>query len=103
MMRKIKGCGNELCEAHKKKLTFKESETFCSKCGKTLVGVCKDCYTQLSADADKLCVRCHAKHEDRKDKAMKFAAGFGTGALAFGGVLLKYGSKTFAVVKKIKF
>ena len=101
-MRKIKGCGNELCEAHKKKLTSKESETFCSKCGKTLVGVCKDCYTQLSTDADKLCVRCHAKHEDRKDKAMKVAAGFGTGALAVGGIILKYGKKVLVVATKFK-
>ncbi len=101
-MGKIKGCGNESCEAHKKKLIYKESEAFCSKCGRPLVYVCKDCYTQLPADTDKYCVRCLAKHEDRKDKAKKVAAGVGGGALAVGGVMFKYGKKALDVVKKIK-
>jgi len=57
-MGKIKGCGNETCEAHKKKLIYKESESFCSKCGSPLVYVCKDCYTKLSDDTAKYCVRC---------------------------------------------
>lgn len=98
-MEKIKGCGNESCESHKKKLTYKDSEAFCSKCGSPLVYVCKDCYTQLPTDTDKYCVRCLAKHEDKKDKFKKVAAGVGGGALLVGGVILKYGKKAFAVVK----
>lgn len=101
-MGKIKGCSNEKCEAHKKKSTYKASETFCSKCGKPLVYVCKDCYTQLSDDYKKYCVRCNAKHEDRKIKAKKVAAGAGTGALAVGGIVLTFGKKAFEIVKKIK-
>lgn len=101
-MGKIKGCGNESCEAHKKKITYKDSETFCSKCGDSLVYICKDCYTQLSDDTENYCVRCLAKHEDRKDKAKKVAAGVGTGALAVGGVMFKYGKKAFDVAKKFK-
>ena len=101
-MRKIKGCGNESCESHTKKITYKESEAFCSKCGNSLVYVCKDCRTQLPDDGKKYCVRCFAEHEDRKDKAKKVAAGVGTGALAFGGVLFTYGKKAFDVAKKIK-
>lgn len=97
-MGKIKGCGNESCEAQKKKITYKESETFCSKCGSPLIYVCKDCYTQLPNDTEKYCVRCLAKHEDRKDKAKKFAAG----ALAVGGVILTYGKKALDIAKKIK-
>ena len=101
-MGKIKGCGNESCETHKKKITYKESEAFCSKCGSPLVYVCKDCHTQLPDDATKYCVRCFAEHEDRKDKAKKLAAGFGGGALAVGGFIFTYGKKVFDVAKKIK-
>ena len=101
-MGKNKGCGNESCEAHKNKIVYKETETFCSKCGNPLVCVCKDCYTQLPNDIDKFCVRCAAKHEDRKEKAKKVAAGVGGGAVAFAGVTFTCGKKVFEVVKKIK-
>lgn len=101
-MRKIKGCGNESCEAHKKKIIYKEAETFCSRCGNPLVYVCKDCYTQLPDDVEKYCVRCLAKHEDRKEKAKKVAAGVGGGALAIGGVILTVGKKALDVAKNIK-
>lgn len=101
-MGKIKGCGNESCEAHKKKITYKESEAFCSKCGSPLVYVCKDCYTQLPDDTKKYCVRCLAKHEDRKNKAKKVAARVGGGALTVGGVILANGKKALVVAKKIK-
>ena len=98
-MEKIKGCGNESCEAHQKKLICKESEAFCSKCGRPLVYVCKDCYTQLPPDTDKYCVRCLAKHEDRKDKAKKVAAWVsgtvGTGAMAI------FGKKVFRIIGKL--
>ncbi|KRU25041.1 hypothetical protein VT91_08440 [Clostridium sporogenes] len=101
-MGKIKGCGNESCETHNKKITCKESEAFCSKCGSQLVYVCKDCYTQLPNDSEKYCVRCFAKREDRKHKAKKVAAGVGGGALAIGGVILTFGKKALDVAKKIK-
>lgn len=101
-MGKIKGCGNEACEAFKKKTTYKETEGFCSKCGCVLAYVCKDCHTQLPDDTKKYCVRCLAEHEDRKDKAKKVAAGIGGGALAMGGVAFKYGKKAFTVIRKIK-
>ncbi|WP_089610378.1 hypothetical protein [Dehalobacterium formicoaceticum] len=101
-MGKIKGCGNESCEAHKKKITYKESETFCSKCGSPLVYVCKGCYTLLPDDTEKYCVRCLAKHEDRKSKVKKVAVEVGGGAVAVGGVILTFGKKAFDVAKKIK-
>ena len=63
-MGKIRGCGNESCESHKKKLIYKDSEAFCSKCGKPLVYVCKDCYTQLTTDTEKYCKRCLALLQD---------------------------------------
>ena len=101
-MKKIKGCGNESCEAHKKKRIYKESEAYCSKCGSPLVYVCKDCYTQLTSNTDKYCLRCLAEHKDRTDKIKKVAAGVGGAALTVGGVIYKYGKKAFDVVKTIK-
>jgi predicted amidophosphoribosyltransferase len=98
-MGKTKGCGNEACEAHKKKITYKETDGFCSKCGDPLVYVCKDCYTQLPDDTEKYCVRCLAAHEDKTDKARKVAAG---GVLAVGGVMLKFGKNVLDVVKMVK-
>jgi hypothetical protein len=97
-MGKIKGCGNEACETHKKKITCKESEAFCSKCGSPLVYVCKDCYTQLPDDTEKYCVRCLAKHEDRKDKAKKVVGS----ALAVVGVTFTLGKKALDFAKKTK-
>lgn len=101
-MGKIKGCGNESCVAHNKKVTYKKIETFCSMCGNSLVFVCKDCYTQLPDNSERYCVRCNAKHKDRKDKAKKAAVGVGSGALAVGGVILTFGKKAYDVAKKIK-
>jgi hypothetical protein len=98
----IKGCGIESCVARKKKITYKESEVFCSRCGSSLVHVCKDCYTQLPDNSEKYCVRCLAKHQDRKDKAKKVAVGVGGSALAVGGVILTVGKKVFDVAKKLK-
>jgi len=45
---------------------------------------------------------CLAKHQDRRDKAKKVAAGVGGDALAVGGVILTVGKKTFDVARKIK-
>ena len=101
-MGKIKGCGNESCVAHKKKITYKELEAFCSKCGSPLVYVCKDCYTQLPDDTEKYCLRCNAMHKDTKDKAMKILAGISSGALVVGGAILTHGKKVLNVVKIFK-
>ena len=100
-MGKIKGCGNESCEAHEKKLKYKESEAYCSKCGSPLVYVCKDCYTQLRAEDDKYCVRCLAKRKDKFWKISKDTAKVGGGTLGVGSVI--YGViKAIDWVKKIK-
>ena len=101
-MKKNKGCGNESCEAHKKKTTYKGSEVFCSKCGSPLVYICKDCYTQLPDDTDKYCVRCLGKHEDRKNNAKKIAGQVGKGALVVGGFILTYGKKVLYFAKDLK-
>lgn len=97
-MGKIKGCSNESCEAHKKKIKYKESEESCSKCRSSLVYVCKDCYTQLPNDTVKYCVRCLAKHTDRKIKVKKV----GGRVLAAGVTIITIGITAMDVTKKIK-
>ena len=74
-MRKNKGCSNESCQAYKKKRNYKETESFCSECGRPLVYVCKKCYKQLPTDAEIYCVRCEAEREDSKNKGIKFWGG----------------------------
>lgn len=97
-MGKNKGCGNELCEAHKKKIKYKESEVLCSKCRSSLVYVCKDCYTQLPDNTEKYCVRCLAKHTDRKIKVKKV----GGRVLAAGVTIFTIGITAMDVAKKTK-
>ena len=97
-MGKVKGCGDEKCVAHKKKIVYKDSESFCSKCGNSLVYVCKDCKTQMPGDSEKYCVRCLAKRKDRKDK-MKKAGG---GAVVAGGVLFTGAKKAIGIAAKMK-
>ena len=96
-MGKIKGCGNESCTAQKKKITYKESETFCSKCGSPLIYVCKDCYKPLPKDTEKYCVYCRAEHEDKKHKNWKVGTVVASSALVVGGVIKKYGKTAFDV------
>ncbi len=101
-MAKIKGCSNVSCQTHQKKITYKESEAFCSKCGTPLIYVCKDCYTQLSDGGEKYCVRCRAQHEDRKDKRNKIVVHAGGAILALGTFALTIGKKALSVVKNLK-
>ncbi len=101
-MRKSKGCANESCEAHKMKIRYKESESFCSKCASPLVYVCKECYTQMPGDTEKFCVRCLAKHKDRIDKAKKVSAKVCVGAVGVGGYIIANGKKILDAVKKVK-
>lgn len=88
-MAKLKGCTNSYCAAHKKKVTYKATEEFCSKCGQPLSFVCKSCYTPIE-ESQKLCVMCQAKIDDRNDKIKN-------GALKVSGFLLTVG--TVAVSK----
>lgn len=88
-MAKVKGCTNSRCVAHTKKITYKKSEDFCSKCGQPLSFVCKSCYTPIE-ESQKLCVMCQAKVDDRNDKIKD-------GVLKVGGFVLTVG--TVAVSK----
>ena len=67
--RRVKGCPNENCSAYKK-IKYKTSDDYCSKCGSQLVLVCSKCWTPLSVDDRKvhICDKCEAKAADRKQK-----------------------------------
>ncbi len=97
-MGKIKGCSNESCEAHKKKIAYKEVDLFCPQCGDALAYVCKDCYTQLPNDVTVYCERCLAEHKDRKDRTKKVVGA----AIAVVGVIGICGKKAMEIVKSIR-
>jgi len=96
-MGRVKGCLNKNCLTNKKKITYKEGDDYCSKCGEKLSYVCKKCYTQLPDKLEKYCVRCLAEKEDIKNKRLKI----GGGVLAVGGTILGVGKTVIkAVIKK---
>lgn len=82
----VKGCTNSKCVAVKKKITYKETEDFCSKCGGPLTYVCKKCYTPIEKK-EKLCARHQAEKKDKADKVMKTAAQAGGAVLSVGAVI----------------
>lgn len=88
MDRKIKGCPNERCRAHKRKMYFKESEHKCPICGEELVYVCKKCYKIFGDGSKSLCPICDAERQDKNDKMKKIARKGGTVALGIGGIAI---------------
>lgn len=102
MMGKVKGCINEACISNQKKITFKEVENYCSKCGDKLFYVCRECYTQLPDDADKYCERCIAKKQDRKDHAKENALKIGAAIAPLGIAVIGKGEKILKVIAKFK-
>ncbi|MDD7390576.1 MAG: hypothetical protein PUG60_13175 [Lachnospiraceae bacterium] len=97
----VKGCTNSKCVAVKKKITYKETEDFCSKCGGPLTYVCKKCYTPIGKK-EKLCARHQAEKEDKADKVMKTAAQAGGAVLSVGAVVLTKGKDIAKYIPKLK-
>lgn len=104
-MRRVKGCINKACVANQKKITFNESDDYCTKCGNKLYYVCRECYTQLPDDSEKYCVRCLAEKHDRKDHTLK-AGGtvltVGGAVLAVGGAAVRVGKMVIKAISKFK-
>lgn len=98
-MGRVKGCINETCVANQKKITYKEADDYCSKCGNKLYYVCKECYTQLPDDSEKYCVRCLAEKQDRKDHTLKIAGGV---VAAVGIAVVSTGKQVIKVISKLK-
>lgn len=68
MAKALKGCVNEECIAKQKKMYFKDSDTFCPKCGKPLCYVCKRCGMKLPDNTRKYCIRCENEMRDERDE-----------------------------------
>lgn len=98
-MKLTKGCANVNCDSHIKKVKFKNTESYCSSCGKQLVYVCNDCYKILENEYNKYCVRCNAKHDERKDKLKKYGTTAGAGAVTVGIFVAKKGKKVLDIIK----
>ncbi len=94
-MARVKGCINEECTAFKKKITYGESEGYCSKCGNPIVYVCKKCYTPLD-EKGKYCAFHQAEREDKKVHAKKVIVEVGGtigGVIVAGVVAMTKGKK----------
>lgn len=68
MAKALKGCVNEECIAKQKKMYFKDSDTFCPKCGQPLCYVCKRCGMKLPDNTRKYCIRCENEMRDERDE-----------------------------------
>ena len=93
-MHKVKGCLNQECSDYKKKVKYKEKDSFCKSCGRRLSYVCKKCYTQIPQESiGRLCVRCEAGRQDLKDKVIKWGKSAGAAAAGIVAIIFYNGKK----------
>jgi predicted amidophosphoribosyltransferase len=102
-MNRMKGCVNSDCQAHGKRVLYKDSMNYCPQCGTPLEHVCKSkgCYTFLDDSDETYCLHCLAEKEVRKGKAEKrvLAVGGSVGAVAI--LIVTEGKETLKSVGKI--
>ncbi|MBR5341636.1 MAG: hypothetical protein IK151_06900 [Erysipelotrichaceae bacterium] len=81
--KRVKGCPNDKCKDYKK-TKYKAEDKYCKACGSELVFVCSKCWTLLASDdpKKKICAKCEAKAEDRKEMIINTGKAIGNGALA---------------------
>lgn len=101
-MASVKGCNNHSCIANKNKLKYKKSDEFCSKCGKELIYVCPKCYTPLTNESEKYCLRHLAEMDDKKERRNKALAVVGTGILGVCTIVITKGKDVTKFIAKIK-
>lgn len=101
-MAKVKGCNNDSCVANKKKIKYRSSDEYCSKCGQVLCNVCNKCYTPLSDNSEKHCIRCLAEKSDAKERRKKVMAVAGTGVLSVGVLVITKGKDAAKFIAKFK-
>ena len=80
--RRKKGCPNESCERHQKKIMLKATEEYCPKCGTKLIYVCTKCFREIE-DIDpkhRICSLCEAEGQEKKEAAVDKAKKVGKGA-----------------------
>jgi len=77
-----KGCPNEACERHQKKIMLKATEEYCPKCGAKLIFVCAKCFREIE-DIDikhRVCSLCEAESQEKKEAAVDKAKKAGKAA-----------------------
>lgn len=81
--KRVKGCPNIECTEYKK-TKYKSEDVYCKKCSSKLVLVCSKCWTPLAEDnpKKKICAKCEAKAEDRKERIIQKGKIVGQNALA---------------------
>lgn len=86
--KRVKGCPNEKCSDYKK-TKYKAEDKFCKACGSELIFVCSKCWTPLAGDnsSKKICAKCEAKAQDRKEKIIDTGKKIGQGALAIAAIV----------------
>lgn len=73
-MKRIKGCINPKCSAHKASTAFTEEARYCTQCKSELSFICKKCKTAIPATpVQNLCIRCEADRQDRISKGIETA------------------------------
>lgn len=83
--RRKKGCPNESCERHQKKIMLNATEEYCPKCGTKLIYVCSKCFREIE-DIDpkhRICSLCEAEGQEKKDAAADKVKKVGKGAIGF--------------------
>lgn len=98
-MKAKKGCINEKCESRIKKIHYKDSDRFCSKCGNELQYVCSDCWTQLEDNKNRYCIICENKRKDLNEQRIEKVK---KGAGAVTAVAASVGAAAAAVAKNVK-
>lgn len=63
----MKGCTNENCVARKRKIVFRDTDRFCTRCGKPLSYVCRNCWKELPDDTQLYCSECTEKKQNSRN------------------------------------
>ena len=72
-----KGCPNEGCKQHEKKIKMKADYGFCPICGSELVYVCTKCFDEIEdlGPKHKICKHCEIEAKDKRDQVVEKVKG----------------------------
>ena len=85
-----KGCPNQACQMHIKKVKYSADDAFCPKCGNRLIYVCAKCFGEIEDINEKhrICRACELKKEEtgakRKEQAINVGKKVGGVAVGIG-------------------
>ncbi len=101
-----KGCPNEGCKHHEKKIKMKAEYRYCPLCGAELVYVCAKCFDEIEdlGPKHKICKRCEIEAKDKRDQVVDKVKGGakkagGAVAAAGGAVVMGIGAKVLKDAK----